>query len=124
MMNLTSFEETLVNVVLEANRSQHSWLERQLPHLKVKSRELSPVGGYINFQIDTQDASVLDSANAGMNLALGAQKILKAKGTDDFMSFELDIKNGRINFIELVVDGHWRWDGSFGNLELVDWIMP
>ena len=68
--------------------------------------------------------TALDPANRSMILALAAPKILRIKGTDDYMSFELDIADGRIDFIELVVDGYWSWDGSFGALELVDWKMP
>ena len=116
---LNKFELSLVELVLENNCPKYGWLKEQLSFLKVKSREFSTVGGYINFALsdNTLDQNVEYFQG---DFTLSAPRLLRVKGTDDFMSFELDITRGRINFMELVVDGRWIWNGLFDNMEVVD----
>jgi hypothetical protein len=89
--------------------------------LKVKSRNFSSVGGYINFYLGYSNQAQVHPGIPAENLVLSAPYLLRVRGTDDYMSFELDVTKGKINFIELVVDGNWVWDLSFDNLELIEY---
>ena len=117
--NLDRFELRLVELILANNSLKYKWLMKQLPFLKVKERKFSSVGGYINFSF-SDNSLCLQSDFISCELILSVPQILKVKEKDDYMSFELNVTNGYIDFMEIVVNGLWDWDGTYDKLEIID----
>ena len=105
MENLSTFEIEILNRFSK----KYAFLETHLPLLSVNHREYTGVGLYINF-IYTQDVERLPLDHA----SLGTDEILCVEGLKNGLIFELDISEGKINFIEFVSIGE-EWDGHFLN---------
>jgi hypothetical protein len=49
-----------------------------------------------------------------LNSSLNSNEIIQMDGLKDGLNYEIDITDGRINFIEIVSNGE-SWDGSINN---------
>jgi hypothetical protein len=117
-MQLTELEFQLVSAIIEFNKNRYPDLVQQFHSLKVKSREYTGVGCYINFYLsDLNSMLVLNS----INTSLSCNKLLKVNTLINPLSFELDIMRGKINFLEIVTNGGESWDGSYNRFEIIEW---
>lgn len=103
----------------ELNRLEKSILNRlskkypslifHIPYLKVQSRELTGVGMYINLLYSNSIDQELDLDIK--NTSISTNEIIELDGLKYGLCFELDISDGKLNFIELVTIGE-EWDGN------------
>jgi hypothetical protein len=113
MCQLQSLELELVCAILKANQESYPSLLEHLPNLTVKSREYTGVGLYVNFEDKTTNLYSPKDA------IISSGKRLIIEGVDYELSYELNITDGRLHFLEIVTnDG--QWDGTFKNYELLN----
>ena len=112
MKNLNALEITVIQSILDENKSKYPFLNLHIPYLYVKNREYTGVGIYSNFEytkeMNTEDISDLISSG----------KTLSIEGLEYELAYILDITNGKINFLEIVTNGNEIWDGTFTNFIL------
>lgn len=89
------------------------YLLRQLPFIKIKKREFTGVGQYVYFEYEPNTHLNIDG---DISMSLSSSKSLKFDTFNEYFSYELDISNGRMNYIEIVTykDG---WDGLYNTFE-------
>lgn len=120
MDKMKKLELDIIELIIESNTDDYRFLKWQLPFLSVTSREYTQVGAYINFVITGCNINdVVTDAN--LNTVLSVPKLLRLDTLSNELSFELDIKNGQINFIEIVTNGGEPWDGQYSTYEFIDW---
>jgi len=96
--------------ILKRLSKQYSYLSSHIPFLFVKNREYTGVGIYINFgYLQHVPKLPVTEINLGNSEIINITPALK-----NGLVYELDIKDGKINFIELVTIGE-QWDGMFDN---------
>jgi hypothetical protein len=83
-------------------------LTAHIPALKVKSREITGVGMYVNFEY-SGDPNFLPRINHGM---LSVNKTVHLDNLKYGLGCVLDILNGKVNFIELFTYDE-SWDGTY-----------
>lgn len=106
---LTKFELDIIDEIIRYNGEEGNSLKLHIPHLRVKSREYTGVGIYVNFDyIGTETDLKFDST--GWNI-LSSNRLLEMDSIEHGLNYMLHIQNGRFEFLEIVtyVD---LWDGS------------
>ena len=96
--------------ILERLSTKYSFIKDHIPHLKVRTREITGVGMYVNFiPYDYPNRKnqnlILEDASVSTN------DIIKIAGLKNGLGYEVDISNGKLQFIELVTYGE-AWDGE------------
>lgn len=98
--------------ILERLATKYPDIKLHIPFLKVRSREITGVGMYINFfyckSIEKTFDFEIDNASISTN------ETIEIEGLKYGLGYEVDITNGRINFIELVTYGE-EWNGDIPN---------
>jgi hypothetical protein len=110
MENLNKLEFEILNRVSE----KYPKIKSHLPLLKVKNRLATGVGMYINFVYTEELFDTLEI----MNSTLSLNELIQMQGLDDGLNYEVDITDGRINFIEIVSIGD-SWDGAINNFTFI-----
>jgi hypothetical protein len=95
--------------VLKRLSKRYPCINSHLPYLSVLSRECTGVGMYINFKYIEKGNQL--KAIEPMNGAISTNETIVLANLKHGLCFEVDILNGKINFIELVTYGE-EWDGS------------
>ncbi len=104
MKKLNKFETAIMDSIISENKSKFSFLEKQYSQLNVKSRENTGVGIYINFQL------IKKNKFKDINTLLSSSKTLSIPGFENELTYILDIKDGKINFLEIVTNGKDQFD--------------
>jgi hypothetical protein len=115
--DLNQFELAIVNEIAKSNEENFSFIKNHLPYLKVKSRKKTGVGMYVNFEYVQMDESLI--ARNKDDIALSSYKGLELDVLVYGLNYELNITEGKIDFLELVTNGE-SWDGEFGNFKFVE----
>ncbi len=102
----------LERVVLQQLSEKYPAIKSHIPHLKVKDRQNTGVGMFVNFFFATPDGilSGLDMEDC----AISTNDNIRIEGLEHGLGYEVDITKGRINFIEFITYGE-GWDGSSKN---------
>ena len=99
MEKLNAFE----TAILERFAGKYEYLRNHIPFLKVKNREYTGVGMYINFTY----TNMVESLEIN-DTCLGTDEMISVESLINGLFFELAITDGRIDFIELVtLDEDW-----------------
>lgn len=114
---LTLLENYLVNQIV--NNTSYDNLKLQISYLKVKSRENTRVGQYVNFIIYPPFDLILKEKEM-KNSVISIPKLLKLNNVHTEFSFELNITNGQIDFLEIIGNGE-HWNNNYSSYELVEW---
>lgn len=111
MEKLNELEKAILNRI----SLKYPILKKHINYLKIKSREPTGVGMYINFCYDNiENVEQLDILNA----SLSTNEIIELDTLENGLGYEVDITNGFINFIELITYGE-TWDGDLNkNFEI------
>lgn len=96
---LNQLERALLNAIVLDNKRTYPFIEIDVKKLKVKSRENTGVGIYTNFDYST------NSKVENVNTLISSERTLNIKGFENEVTYVLDIKEGKINFLELVTNG-------------------
>ncbi|MEO5906476.1 MAG: hypothetical protein ABIQ11_07110 [Saprospiraceae bacterium] len=114
--DLNILEQAIVNEIANYNEKQYSFVRSHLPFLRVKSRENTGVGMYVNFEyISGNEPITLSDIDV---IALSSDKSLELDVLKYGLNYELNITKGKIDFLELVTNGE-SWDGGFGKFRFV-----
>jgi len=102
----------LEKAILERLAGKYPKVKQHIPFIKVESRENTGVGMYINFTYYSNNNKILD---LGINnAAISTNESIEIEGLKYGLSYEVDISDGKIKFIELVTYGE-EWDGIIPN---------
>ena len=112
--NLNKLELAILKEIIYHNSDKYPFLEKHLANLKVRNREYSGVGLYINFE----DSSEVFSSPPN-DLTLSSNKILELDNLEYGLNYELNISNGTFDFLELVTNGE-EWNGEFKSFSLTE----
>jgi hypothetical protein len=115
--NLNQFELAIMNGIAKSNEKEHSFVRDHIPYLRVKSRRKTGVGMYVDFFYTPEGDSLEFDKNGEM--VISSPKGLALEGLKYNLNYELNISNGRIDFLELVTNGE-SWDGEVGNFRFVE----
>ena len=112
---LNELELAIIKEISRFNM-RNAFLKEHLPYLKVKSREETGVGMYVNFEYISMDSSIVKS---NKDMVLSSNKMLEIDGLKYGLNYELNIIKGKIVFLELVTNGE-LWDGKFRHFKFID----
>jgi hypothetical protein len=95
--------------ILERLSIKYPFIKEHIPYLKVSSRENTGVGMYVNFIYDNPNNKALyveiDNSSISTNETIEIDGLLYG------LSYEVDISDGKIKFLELVTYGE-DWNGA------------
>jgi hypothetical protein len=113
----TRFELDLLHSILDDQREKYPCLYSQIPFLRVRSREVTGVGGYVHFELPDDPGTPIDTGQP--DIVLTVNKTIEMDDPPSGMGFALDVSSGKINFLELVTYGDEEWHGAVGRYEIV-----
>jgi len=97
--------------ILERLAVKYPFIERHIPFLKINTVEYTGVGMYINFGYNNPNSPELDFGIKDQNLSISTNETIEMDGLKYGLTYEVDITEGQIKFIELVTNGE-DWDGK------------
>nr|WP_315202939.1 hypothetical protein [uncultured Flavobacterium sp.] len=110
MEKLNEFELAVLNSIAK----EYPFLEEHIPYLRVKNREITGIGMYVNF-VYSQDVRI---KNPDFNNAsLSTNENIEMENLEYGLGFEVDIIDGKVNFIELITYGE-NWDGTIKEFKI------
>lgn len=103
--------------VLEQVAKKYSSISSHIGFLQVSERKNTGVGMYVNFhyQGNLKNIKLIDPPNA----SLSSNHTIEVNNLIYGLGFEVDIKNGKINFIEFITYNE-LWDGSISEFHFVE----
>ena len=111
MDKLNDLEKQLILAILEDNKKLYPSLLSRLDLIKVKNREFTGVGSFTFFED-------LSSEIFPANAVLSCRKALIINGLENEVSYELNLTEGKFDFLEIVTNGFDEWKGIPENFEL------
>jgi hypothetical protein len=95
--------------ILERLASKYPFVKEHIPFIKVESRLNTGVGMYINLAYNNPSNKEL---KVGMeNTSVSTNEVIQIDGLKYGLTYEVDISDEKIKFIELVTNGE-DWDGK------------
>lgn len=113
MRILNIFESTL----LEKISDKYPEIKSHLPYLLVENIQITGVGMYINF-LYKESRKILNKI-IPENCFLSVQNNIQIKKLEYGLGYEVIIKNGKIEFIEIITYGE-LWDGDTTGFIVID----
>ena len=115
---LNKLEFALLQEILKYNYNKDNidYLLAHIPFISVEKREFTGVGFYVNFEYTKDDYLRIDQK---ISMSLSSSKSLKFDTFQEYFSCELDVSNGRINYLEIVTYKS-GWNGLYNSFELED----
>jgi len=98
----------LEQAIFERLAIEYPFIKEHIPFLKVENRENTGVGMYVNFIYDNPNNKELNVEIE--NSVLSTNETIELDGLSYGLSYEVDITDGKVKFIELVTYGE-EWDG-------------
>lgn len=108
---MNSLEKAIIAEIIEFNKQKYPFLEKHIPFLKVKSRENTGVGMYINFEYSSEKNVTIEQNKK--DISLSSNKLLELNNLQYGLVYELNITNGKFDFLELVTQVDEEWDGKY-----------
>jgi hypothetical protein len=103
-LELSKFE----NMLLTRLSEKYPMIKTHLPHIRVKDREVTGVGMYVNFEYAPSEGLDLEDLDGRY---LSTEEVINFKGLENGIGYVLCITDGRINFFEFFTYGE-SWDGN------------
>lgn len=110
MEELNPLEIEIVNRI----SINYTSIKMHLPFLKVRGREKTGVGMYVNLAYTNGLEERLDIPDS----AISSNDLIMIEGLKNGLNFEIDVSNGKLNFIEIVSNGE-PWDGTFKDFLII-----
>ncbi len=89
-------------------------LKPHIPHLFVKSRELTGVGMYVNFGYNTIDGPI---KKLDYTIPISTNQVIEFGNLQYGLNYEVSVTDGMIDCIEFVTNGE-SWDGNTTDFEI------
>lgn len=112
--DLNILENSIIKEIIEFNKEDCGLIKAHLPYIKVKSRENTGVGVYVNFEYPHRTADFL--IDTSKNMILSSDKSLEIDTLKYSINYELNITDGKLDFLELVTNGE-SWDGNYTSFD-------
>lgn len=112
MEKINKFE----SVVLSTLAEKYPFLNEHIPYLRIKNREITGVGMYVNFDY-SQEIKIKDMDF--YNVSLSTNENIEIDNLKYGLGFELDITNGMVNFLEFITYGGECWDGVIKEFNII-----
>ena len=103
MENLSSLELDILNRI----SINYPSIKMHIPFLIVKGREKTGVGMYVNLAYTNELLERLKIPNS----SISSNDLIMIEGLKNGLNFEIDVCDGKLNFIEIVSNGE-PWDGA------------
>lgn len=113
MQELNRLEKEILKVIAH----EYPILRSHIPYLRVKNREYTGVGMYVNLSYENYEDERVRLIEDGL---LSVNKVITLNGVENGLGFTLDIADGLVNFIELFTYDDETWDGTFNVFEFQD----
>lgn len=104
---LNFFEENILWEIADYNIEKCPMLKYHIPLLRIKDKEKTGVGMYITFEYISFSPELI--LNDGV---LSSNKSLVIDTLNFELNYELNIDDGKVNFLELVTNGE-DWNGEY-----------
>ncbi|QMU27523.1 hypothetical protein [Adhaeribacter radiodurans] len=116
---LNSLQYAILSEIERFHRETHPFLKDQMLDLKVKTREFTGVGWYVNFDPKGQKRQNNKIPKAKTYLSVSKNYYID---TLEFpISFELNLsEEGVLEFLEIVSNDNKTWNGEFNSLTIVE----
>jgi hypothetical protein len=101
-MLLNNLEVAILNAIINENINKYPFLLEHFKYLTVLSREFTGVGMYTNFGYNFDFNN--NKIDKSMNTFMTSRKSLLIDGFEHEISYELNITNGKIDFLEIVTN--------------------
>lgn len=111
MSDLSNLERTLLNGL----EQKYPSLKSHIPYLKVKNREITGVGMYVNFEY-VNSIGQIEIEN--INALFSNEENIAIKNLKYGLGYVIDITDGEIKYIEFITYGE-SWDGKFGDYKIL-----
>ena len=103
----------LEKAILERISTKYSDVKNHIPHLKILKREFTGVGMYISLMYENL-RSVQPLNSDLIPTSLSTNESIEIEGLQYGLVFEVDVKNGFLNYIELITCGE-EWNGRISD---------
>lgn len=110
---LNFFEEYILWEIVDFNSKKYPLLKYHIPLLRVKKIEKTGVGMYINFEYVSFSPELTLKDDI-----LSSNKSLIIDTLNYELNYELNIDNGKVNFLELVTNGE-DWIGNYNSYKFI-----
>ncbi|MCC9044162.1 hypothetical protein LNQ81_15935 [Myroides sp. M-43] len=104
--------------VLNSLAKDYPFLKEHIPYLRIKNREITGVGMYVNF-VYSQEIKI--SNRDFYNVSLSTNENIEVESLEYGLGFELDITDGKVNFIEFITYGE-NWDGVINKFKITKYL--
>ena len=113
--NLNMLETSIINEIIEYNKGDRDFIKAHLPFVRVKSRDITGVGVYVNFEYSREELEFVSDTKK--NIVLSSDKSLEIDTLKYGVNYELNITDGKLDFLELVTNGE-SWDGNYESYDI------
>ena len=108
---MNELEKAILNEIANTHSDLKESLEKHFSALRIKNREYTGVGIYVNFEYNHSDLPLIPKRHMTGNSELIIPNL-------EFpVTYEIAITNGLISFMELVANGS-GWDGKYDGFNL------
>ena len=111
MNELSNLEVILLNGL----EQKYPSLKSHIPFLKVKDREITGVGMYLNFEYVNSDGKIKFE---DINALFSNEENIQINNLKYGLGYVIDITDGEIKYIEFITYGE-SWNGIFGDYKIV-----
>ncbi len=112
--HLNKLERAIISEIVKFNKKEYSSIELHIPYLNIKFREATGIGMYVHFEYSKEGGNFnIDNSE---EICLSSNKQLELDNLEYGLNYELNITNGKFDFLELVTNGE-DWDGSYEYFE-------
>lgn len=104
--------------ILDRVASRYGSVKSHIPFLRVKDREKTGVGMYVNFIYIglPPDLEDLEPQNSFLT---GGGNYIEMDNLKYPLTFDVTTSNGKLEHIELVTNGNEAWDGTIGDYHFI-----
>ena len=111
---LTRLEKAILEQIAAAPQNRDLVIAEHLPFISVRSRDLTGVGMYVNFD-DSSPPEVLSERLSEKDV-FASNHIVEIDTLKNGLGFALYAKDGKLDFLELFTYGMELWDGSYNSI--------
>jgi hypothetical protein len=108
---MNELEKAILNEIAKTHSDLKESLSKHFSVLRIKNREFTGVGIYVNFEYDNSDLPLIPKNHLTGNAEL------KIPNLEFPVNYEIAITNGLISFMELVANGS-EWNGKYDGFNL------
>ena len=114
--NTKKLIKSILNEIVKFNSSKIPNLHSQIKRLGIREIKKTGVGLYVDFKHNSYKKDKIKLINK--SCCLSSELSLYIEGLNYSVNYELNISNGKIDFLEIVTNGE-NWDGCIPNYRFI-----